>query len=232
MTSTECFLRSKVKEMLKDCLIHFQYVNRTTKAVFLATRDTYCTWLCSSEGQIIAGSTNSSDLCSMLENVNCCYGNRYAFFIIFLLYKIDKWWAIKIVKKQQQISTASCVFPFLAVLQPLLNTVPPLISLNPETHAMSQKDRILGQNPYQKWLIQEKIAQFTGDKNSESTVPLYHTPKALTLKLRRCHKKTEFLAKILSKQGLYKKKACIFQILTMLNPQYLLTKYITMNLSQ
>ena len=97
---------------------------------------------------------------------------------------------------------------------------------------MSQKDRILGQNPYQKWLIQEKIAQFTGDKNSESTVPLYHTPKALTLKLRRCHKKTEFLAKILSKQGLYKKKACIFQILTMLNPQYLLNKDITMNLSQ
>ena len=50
-------------------------------------------------------------------------------------------------------------------------TVPPSITLNPETHAMSQKDRIIGQNPSQKGFIQEKIAHLTGDDDAQPTVP-------------------------------------------------------------
>ena len=113
---------------------------------------------------------------------------------------------------------------YLSNINKAQSTVPPCQRHNPEMTQITGKDQTLGQNPIKAGLIQDKIAYLSDINNARPTVPPYQSLNPEITQI------TEFLDKTLSKQGLYKTKSRVFQTLRMPNPQYPLTKALTLKL--
>ena len=76
----------------------------------------------------------------------------------------------KILSKQGLYNKKACFFSDINNDQ---STVPPYQRNYPEITQITEKDRILGQNPIKAGLIQEKSVYLSDINNAQSTVPPY-----------------------------------------------------------